>query len=132
MIGLMRSSVVEQARLIRAGEVSPAEMVEAAIAAIEKFNPALNAVVLPMFDLARRAVTALKGDEPFRGVPLLLKDMCAEYAGAPLTKGSRFLQGYISPHDSELVARYRRAGFIVVGKTNAPEFSSKPTTEPEL
>ena len=132
MIELMRQSVVEQARLIRNGEVSPVEMVEAAIAAIEKYNPKLNAVVLPMFDIARRAVKALKGDEPYGGVPLLLKDMCAEYAGAPLTEGSRFLQGYISPRDSELVARYRRAGFIVVGKTNSPEFASKPTTEPEL
>lgn len=129
---LMRLSVVEQARLIRNGEVTPTEMVEAAIAAIEQHNPKLNAVVLPMFDIARQAVTALRGDEPYRGVPLLLKDMCAEYAGAPLTEGSRFLEGYISPHDSELVARYRRAGFIVVGKTNAPEFASKPTTEPEL
>ena len=132
MIELMRQSVVEQARLIRSGEVSPAEMVEAAIAAIEKYNPKLNAVVLPMYDLARRAVQELKGDEAYGGVPLLLKDMCAEYAGAPLTEGSRFLQGYISPRDSELVARYRRAGFIVVGKTNSPEFASKPTTEPEL
>lgn len=132
MIELMRQSVVEQARLIHNGEVSPVEMVEAAIAAIEKYNPKLNAVVLPMYDIARRAVKALKGDEPYRGVPLLLKDMCAEYAGAPLTAGSRFLQGYISPRDSELVARYRRAGFIVVGKTNSPEFASKPTTEPEL
>lgn len=132
MIELMRRSVVEQARLIRSGEVSPAEMVEAAIAAIEKYNPKLNAVVLPMYDIARRAVKSLKGDEPYGGVPLLLKDMCAEYAGAPMTEGSRFLQGYISPRDSELVARYRRAGFIVVGKTNSPEFASKPTTEPEL
>ncbi len=132
MIELMRRSVVEQASLLRRGEVSPAEMVEAAIAAIEKYNPKLNAVVLPMYDIARRAVKQLKGDEPYGGVPLLLKDMCAEYAGAPLTEGSRFLQGYISPHDSELVARYRRAGFIVVGKTNSPEFASKPTTEPEL
>lgn len=132
MLELMRLSVAEQARLIRNGEVSPAEMVEAAIAAIEKTNPQLNAVVLPMFDIARCAVRELKGDEPYRGVPMLLKDMCAEYAGAPLTEGSRFLKGYISPRDSELVARYRRAGLIVVGKTNCPEFASKPTTEPEL
>ena len=132
MIELMRKSVVEQARLIRSGEVSATAMVEAAIAAIERYNPAINAVVLPMFDEARRAVRALRGDEPFGGVPMLLKDMCAEYAGAPLTEGSRFLRGYISPRDSELVARYRRAGFIVLGKTNSPEFASKPTTEPEL
>ncbi|MGR8918213.1 MAG: amidase, partial [Gammaproteobacteria bacterium] len=129
---LMRRPLAEQAALVRSGEVSAGELVEAAIHEIERLNPALNAVVLPMFDLARDAVAALRGDEPFAGVPMLLKDVIAEYAGAPLTEGSRFLQGYVSPHDSELVARYRRAGFIVCGKTNAPEFASKPTTEPEL
>lgn len=129
---LMRLSVVEQARMVRDGEVSVAQMVDAAIAAIELLNPALNAVVLPMFDHARSAVTELTGDEPFAGVPILLKDVLAEHAGWPLTEGSRFLRGYVSPRDSELVARYRRAGFIPVGRTNAPEFASKPTTEPEL
>ncbi|MBX9607813.1 MAG: amidase [Gammaproteobacteria bacterium] len=132
MTDLMRLGVAEQARLLRRGEVSPAEMVDAAIAAIERQNPALNAVVQPMYDVARRALRDLRGDEPYGGVPLLLKDMCAEYGGTPLREGSRFLDGYVSPHDSELVARLRRAGFIVVGKTNTPEFASKPTTESEL
>ena len=132
MEDLMRLSMVEQARLIRTNEVSAPEMVEAAIAAIEKLNPDINAVVLPLFDMARTAVKALNGDEPYAGVPILLKDVLAEYAGAPMTEGSRFLRGYISPRDSELVARYRRAGLIVVGRTNSPEFASKPTTEPEL
>jgi amidase len=129
---LMRKTMAEQAALVKGGEVSARELVEAAIGEIESLNPQLNAVVIPMFDLARDAVTALTGNEPFSGVPMLLKDVLAEYAGAPMTEGSRFLQGYVSPHDSELVARYRRAGFIVCGKTNSPEFASKPTTEPEL
>lgn len=133
MIELMRLDAVEQARLIRTGEVSSSEMVEAAIAAIEAANPAINAVVLSLFDRARREAREQKNREsPFAGVPLLLKDFLAEYAGTPLSEGSRFLKGYVSPADSELVARYRRAGFIIVGKTNTPEFASKPTTEPAL
>ncbi len=129
---LMQKSAVEQAALVRSGQVSAEELLAAAIDAIETRNPTLNAVVVPLFDSARDAIRALRGDEPFAGVPLLLKDMLAEYAGTPLSEGSRFLEGYLSPHDSELVARYRRAGFVVVGKTNTPEFASKPTTEPEL
>jgi len=107
MTELMRHSMVEQARLVARGEVSPAELVEAGIAAIERTNPQLNAVVLPLFERARESVRALAPEAPFRGVPLLLKDILAEYAGAPLTEGSRFLAGYVSPRDSELVRRYR-------------------------
>ncbi|MSR15529.1 MAG: amidase [Gammaproteobacteria bacterium] len=132
MVGLMRLSAIEQARLIRSGEVSALEMVEAAIAAIERLNPSINAVVTPMYEHARAALKTMIPSAPFAGVPLLLKDMLAEYAGTRMTEGSRFLLDYISPRDSELVTRYRRAGFIIVGKTNTPEFASKPTTEPEL
>lgn len=132
MTDLMRLTVAEQARRVRSGAVSALEMVESAIAAIEKRNPALNAVVLPMFDRAREAVAELRGDEPFAGVPILLKDVLAECEGWPITEGSRFLAGYTSPRDSALVERYRRAGFIPVGRTNSPEFASKPCTEPEL
>ena len=113
MSELMRKTMAEQAALVKSGEVSAAELVEAAITAIETLNPKINAVVIPMFDLAREAVSGLRGDEAFSGVPMLLKDVVAEYAGSPMTEGSRFLEGYISPRDSELVARYRRAGFIV-------------------
>ncbi len=129
---LMRMSAVEQARLIRTGEVSAAEMVEASINAIERLNPRINAVVLPLYERARASLATIDPGAPFAGVPLLLKDFLAEYAGTRLTDGSRFLLDYVSTQDSELVARYRRAGFVIVGKTNTPEFASKPTTEPEL
>ncbi|MGB1885099.1 MAG: amidase [Gammaproteobacteria bacterium] len=129
---LMRKTMAEQAALIRNREVAPIELVDAAIHEIERMNPALNAVVIPMYEIAREAVGALRGDEAFSGVPMLLKDVIAEYAGAPLTEGSRYLEGYVSPQDSELVRRYRNAGFIVCGKTNAPEFASEPTTEPDF
>ena len=131
MDDLMRRSAVEQAESLRSGELPRDALVEAAIRAIERLNPKLNAVITPMYESARAALRDLRGDEPFAGVPILLKDMLAEFAGAPLSEGSRFLEGYVSPRDSELVARYRRAGFVVLGKTNTPEFGSKPTTEPE-
>ncbi len=127
---LMRLSATEQARLVRTGEVSPGEMLDAAIAAIERLNPQLNAVVLTLYERAQASLKTLDRNAPFAGVPLLLKDMLAEYAGTRMTEGSRYLRDYISPRDSELVARYRRAGFVIVGKTNTPEFASKPTTEP--
>ncbi len=129
---LMRLSATEQARLVRRREVSPRELLDAAINAIERLNPQLNAVVLPLYERAQETLATLDLNAPFAGVPLLLKDMLAEYAGTRMTEGSRFLRDYISPRDSELVARYRRAGFVIVGKTNTPEFASKPTTEPEL
>lgn len=127
---LMRLSATEQANLVRTGEVSPNELLNAAVAAIERLNPQVNAVVLTLYERARETLKSLPHNAPFAGVPLLLKDMLAEYEGTRMTEGSRYLQDYISPRDSELVARYRRAGFVIVGKTNTPEFASKPTTEP--
>ena len=129
---ILKCSMIEQARLVKTGKVSARELLDAAIERIEAVNPQLNAVVLPMYDLAEKALSELKGSEPYAGVPMLLKDVLAEYAGSPMTEGSRFLQGYVSPRDSELVRRYRNAGFIICGKTNSPEFASMPTTEPEL
>jgi amidase len=112
--------------------VKPLELVEAAIARIERLNPRLNAVVAPMYDEARRRA-GHELDGPFAGVPFLLKDLLAEYAGAPTTEGSRFLSGhYTAAADSELVARIKRAGLVVLGKTNTPEFGILPTTEPRL
>lgn len=132
MQDVMRLDAIAQAELVRAGEVQPIELVDAAIAKIEELNPKLNAVVTPMFETARDVARGPLPDGPLKGVPFLLKDLLAEYAGAPMAEGSRFLRDYISPHDSELVARYKRAGLVVVGKTNTPEFGLKPTTEPEL
>ena len=121
-----------QAELVRRREVKPVELVDAAIKRIERLNPTLNAVVTPMYDLARRAATGPLPEGPFAGVPFLLKDLLASYAGVRFTEGSAFLSEYVPDHDSELVARHKRAGLIVVGKTNTPEFGILPTTEPRL
>jgi amidase len=123
---------IAQAELVRRKEVTAAELVEAAIARIERVNPAINAVVIPMFEEARAAARQPLPDGPLSGVPFLLKDLAAEYAGAPFNEASRFLQGYVPAEDQELVRRNRRAGLIVVGKTNTPELGLGPTTEPHL
>ena len=119
-----------QAALVRDREMTAAELVEAAIERAEQLNPTLNAIVTPMYDEARRAASGPLPDGPFAGVPFVLKDLMAEYAGVRYTEGSAFLGDYVSDHDQELVARYRRAGLVVIGKTNAPEFGILPTTEP--
>ncbi len=99
-----------QADLVRKREVKPLELVEAAIERVERLNPALNAVVTPMYDLARDVAAAEIPVGPFSGVPFLLKDLIAEYAGVRLTEGSAFLKNYISRQDSELVVRLKRPG----------------------
>ena len=120
------------AQLVRDRQISPKELVTAAIERIEAHNPALNAVVHRMYDAALATADGPLPDGPFRGVPLLLKDLLSLYAGEPLTNGSRLFQGWVPPHDSEIVRRYRAAGVIVVGKTNTPEFGLVPFTESEL
>jgi amidase len=121
-----------QAELVRRKEVKPMELVEAAIERIERLNPALNAVVTPIFDLARKAASGPLPDGPFAGVPLLLKDLGPPMAGVRYTMGSRFLDEYMPDHDGELVARYKRAGLVILGRTNTPELGLLPTTEPVL
>jgi amidase len=121
-----------QAELVRCKEVKPFELVDAAIERIERLNPALNAVITPMYEQAREAAKGVLPDGPFCGVPFLLKDLVASYAGTRMAWGSSFLRDFIPDHDSELVARLKRAGFVIVGKTNTPEFGILPTTEPML
>ncbi len=121
-----------QAELVRREEVKPTELIDAAVERIERLNPTLNAVVTPMYEEARAAATAKLPEGPFTGVPFLLKDLLAEYAGVRMTEGSVFLRNHISDHDTELVTRLKRAGLVIVGKTNTPEFGILPTTEPHL
>ena len=121
---------IGQAELVASKEVSPLELVDAAIARIEALNPALNAVITPMFEHARARAAAPLPEGPFRGVPMLLKDVLARYEGVRLTFGSRYTSEFVPKHHSELVLRYLRAGFTVVGKSSTPEFGILPTTEP--
>lgn len=123
-----------QAELVRRGEVTPLELVDASISRIEQLNPKLNAVITPLFDKARDQA---KGGEipngPFRGVPFLLKDLICASAGDPIYFGMRLFRdaGIVAPYDTYLAAKFRAAGFIFLGKTNTPELGLNATTEPE-
>ncbi len=120
-----------QATLVRNGEISAKELVGAAIERIERLNPQLNAVIAPLFDEAIGAADNIDPGAAFAGVPFVLKDLVSECSGSPRSDGSGFVDGcYISERDNELVSRYKRAGLIVVGKTNTSEFGLLPTTEP--
>jgi amidase len=121
----------ELAARVRRGETSPAELVEKAVAAVEAVNPALNAVMRPMYEAARASVPTLP-DGPFRGVPMVVKDFDGFVKGEPFTAGTRFLEGFVADHDSEAIARLRRAGLVFVAKTNLPELAILGTTEGRL
>jgi Asp-tRNA(Asn)/Glu-tRNA(Gln) amidotransferase A subunit family amidase len=120
------------AELVRKGEVSPAELLDAALARVSARNPALNAVNMSFEARARREIAAGLPDGPLRGVPFLLKDLHAQLAGERLTFGSRLFASFVSDTDSELVARYRRAGLVTFGRTASPEFGLTATTESTL
>jgi amidase len=121
------------AQLVRDGAASPAELVDDAISRIEKLNPELNAVIRPRFDVARREAAGPLPDGPFRGVPIVLKDLMCSLAGEQIHEGMRVLKEarYVADRDQELARRLRAAGFVVVGRTNTPELGIVPTTEPD-
>ena len=131
---LSQLDATAQAELVRTGDASPIELVDAAITRVEKLNGELNAVIHPLFDRARAAAAAsdLAGG-PFRGVPIVVKDYDGMLAGAPYHAGNRALQaaGYVATETSYLFEKLERAGFVIVGKTNTPEFGLMPTAEPE-
>jgi amidase len=121
------------ADLIRRREVTPDEVLEAALSRMATRNPAINAVVMPLEEHARRAIAAGLPDGPFRGVPYLMKDLTASISGVPMTRGSRFFAD--SPpaaSDSEHVARLKRAGLVIFGRTNTCELGLSLTCEPQL
>ena len=121
------------ADLVRKGRVSPAELLEAAIARVEARNGAVNAVVSRLYDEARRAIADGLPDGPFRGVPYLMKDLTAPVAGARMTRGSRFFADTPpAAADSEHVQRLRRAGLVLFGRTNTCELGLSLTCEPQL
>src|SRR2546427_2545055 len=122
-----------QAELVRQRKVSPRELVDAAVARIERLNPKLNAVVTQRFEKARAEAAAPDLPAgPFRGVPFLLKDLICHSAGDPYHAGMRLLRelGWIERYDTHLAARFRAAGFVFLGRTNVPELGPAPTTEP--
>jgi len=119
-----------QADLVRRGEVSPAELVEAAIGRIEAVNPRLDAVIRTRYDQAREEAANLPPGGPFRGVPILLKDLGCTVAGEVTAFGLGPLREFRWPVTSYLAETFCKSGFIVLGRTNVPELGSTVTTEP--
>jgi amidase len=127
-----RYDAVGLAELVRRKEVTPEELVRAAVAAIGRVNPRLNAVIDVREAEALDAVKRGLPEGPFHGVPFLIKDLVIHAAGVPTDLGSRLARGTVFPHDSALMARFKRAGLVTLGRTNTPEFGNNVTTEPVL
>ena len=117
---------------MRRGDASAAELRDIAVARVEGRNPELNAVVSRLYDQARATVAAGLPDGPFTGVPYLLKDLGAHYAGAVTSYGSALFRDFLVDHDSEITVRLRRSGLVIFGKTNIPEMGLAASTEPRL
>ena len=124
------TDAVGQAGLVHSGELRPVDLVLDAVTRIERLEPLLHALVVADFDRAVDTARRLDPGLPFAGVPILVKDLCAEVEGLPFAEGSAYLRGYVSTHDQENIARLRRAGFVILGKTSTPEFGMAPTVEP--
>ncbi len=129
---LARLDATAQAELVRNGEATPAELAEAAIERIEATNGDLNAVIHPLFEEGLEAAQGELPDGPFKGVPFLLKDLGAAFAGQPLHLGMNYLKerDFRAPIDTYLAERFRAAGLVTIGKTSCPELGILPTTEP--
>ena len=119
-------------QMVAKGEVTPLELVDAAIARIERHNGTLNAVVHTAYDEARERAKGPLPDGPFKGVPFLIKDLGMPVAGWPRTSGSKFASHIVDAQDGGLTRRYREAGVIPLGKTNTPEYGITGTTESAL
>ena len=120
-----------RAELVQRREISPAELLEAAITRIDALNPRLNAIVTPLYERARSEANGPLPEGPFRGVPYALKDL-VDLKGTRRTAGSRLFAQNISQDSSEIVKRSLAAGLVVLGKTNTPEFALNGSTEPQL
>ena len=132
-LSVLELDATAQADLVRNGELSAVELVDLSIAQIEKLNPQVNAVIHEHFERAREEARGPLPDGPFRGVPILLKDLgCGHAQGDPIHWGTRFLRdaNHRAASTSYLVAKLRGAGFVVVGRTNVPELGVWLTTEP--
>src|SRR3954447_596246 len=119
-----------QAELVRSGDASPKELVEAAISRIEALNPQLDAVIRTRFDEARSAAAGELPDGPFRGVPILFKDLGCTVAGEPTAFGIGPLKDFPWPVTSFLAEQFLAAGFVPLGRTNVRGLGRRVATEP--
>jgi amidase len=129
---LLFRPATELADLVRKGELSARELVDASLARIDAVDGRVNAFTLVDADGARAAADQIgPGDErPFAGVPIGIKDLAAPVAGLVMSDGSELYGDYTPDYDSYVVRRVKEAGFVIVGKTNSPELGIVPVTEP--
>jgi len=121
------------ADLVRRRQISASELLEAAMERVEARNGAVNAVTMKLYDYARATIDRGLPDGPFTGVPFLMKDLSAAIAGVPMTRSSRFFADAPAPTaDSEHVARLKRAGLVIFGRTNTCELGLSLTCEPQM
>ena len=128
---VLNKDAIAQAKHIKSREVSPIDLLEGAINRVKEINPKINSVISEMYDQAFESAENIDYSLPFAGVPFLLKDFLAEYAGVRFTAASQFLGDFVSIEDSELVKRFKSAGFVIIGKTNTPEFAIGAVVEPK-
>ncbi|MFD2102925.1 amidase [Tabrizicola soli] len=130
MIGdLGAADATELAGLVAKGEVSPSELLDAALAAVEARNPAINAVVLVQEEVARRSIAEGLPVGPFRGVPFLIKDLGAEAKDFPSHNGSRLFANTTYGQDSAIFERMKATGLVTFGRTTSPEGGVGTVTE---
>ncbi len=127
-----KHDAVGLADLVRRREVSPAELLETAIARMAAVNGQVNAVTMDLSAWGRQAVAHPIPDGPLAGVPFLLKDLGAQLAGSATSSGSALFKDLAATEDSAIVSLYKQAGLVIFGKTNTPEFGLMPVTEPAL
>jgi amidase len=126
------SDATDLANHIQKGEVTALELLEEAIQRTEEINPKINAITLKHYELARDLLIKGTPKGAFGGVPFLLKDLSTQLDGTQTTGGSRLLRGIEAKSDNILVSRYKKAGLVIFGKTNTPEFGMALTTESYL
>ncbi len=119
------------AELVRRGEVTSGELLEAAIARVEARNPTVNAVVVELYEMAEETIAKGPPDGSFTGVPYLLKDLSASLGGQPSTRACKFFADAVAMEDSEQVKRLKRAGLVIFGRTNTCELGLSLTCEPQ-
>ena len=127
-----KHDAVGLAQLVKDGEVSPGELLENALLLAEKRNPALNAIVHPLYEEGRKIAANLPEEGALRGVPFLVKDLSIDWAGTPARSGSKGYMQYVSAQNSYYMDHCLKAGLVPFGKTNTPEFGLTPFTEPSL
>lgn len=120
-------------QLVRTGQVTSSELVDAALSRIEERNPQLNAVIHLRADAARQEAQALTDTgQPFLGVPILIKGLGQPLAGEPDTNGNRLFKDHVASQTSNFVRALQKAGFIIIGQTNFPEFGFKNVSDDQL